>query len=362
MAIRYRESSRTWQVYWNNPFSGKRESKTFADKKEAEKENSLVQYRLKYERESFRPAEEETPKQEFTLEQVFLEYLKEKKFSERDFSTLLSHMKPALSRIGEMPVRSITKDILEDLKKHLSKTVSQTTTHVRLAHLRAVLYWAVDKGYCEQIRFPKIESARYTQFVPPSQEELTAIYAVAPPHIQRVIVIGAYMGARVGQCELFQLTWQDVDFSKGVLRIHGSKKNKNAPSREVPIREDLLPFFRQWHADDMVKGIEFLIHYRGEKVTTIGKGWRAALKRAGIERRIRPYDLRHAFGTELIAAGVDVGTVAKLMGHSNPVMLLTHYQYVMDRQKKEAIESLPKFGHVPDACASEKRDEKTGVE
>ncbi|MBQ7456176.1 MAG: tyrosine-type recombinase/integrase [Desulfovibrio sp.] len=102
--------------------------------------------------------------------------------------------------------------------------------------------------------------------------------------------------------------------------------------------------------------------FKGKKVADISTGWHATLKRAGIERRIRPYDLRHAFGTELIAAGVDVGTVAKLMGHSNPVMLLTHYQYVMDRQKKEAIESLPKFGHVPETCASEKGDEKHGVE
>ncbi|MBQ7456664.1 MAG: site-specific integrase [Desulfovibrio sp.] len=181
----------------------------------------------------------------------------------------------------------------------------------------------------------------------PSQEELTAIYAAAPPHIQRVVVIGAYIGTQVDPCELFQLTWQDVDFSRGVLRIHGSKKNKNASSREVSIREALLLFFKQWHADDMVKGIEFLIHFRGRNGRSIGVAWHATLKRAGIERRIRPYDLRHAFGTELVAAGVDVGTVAKLMGHSSPMMLLTHYQYVMDKQKKEAIESLPKFGHVP---------------
>ena len=47
------------------------------------------------------------------------------------------------------------------------------------------------------------------------------------------------------------------------------------------------------------------------------------------------------FGTELVAAGADIGTVAKLMGHSSPTMLLNHYQYVMDKQKVRAIESLP---------------------
>ena len=77
------------------------------------------------------------------------------------------------------------------------------------------------------------------------------------------------------------------------------------------------------------------------------------MRRAFIERRIRPYDLRHAFATELIAAGVDIGTVAKLMGHSGPTMLLTHYQYVMDRQKREAVENLPELSYVPKMCPRE---------
>ena len=46
-----------------------------------------------------------------------------------------------------------------------------------------------------------------------------------------------------------------------------------------------------------------------------------------------PVGINEAFETELMAAGIDVGIVAKLMGHSLPTMLLTHYQYVMDKKK-----------------------------
>lgn len=49
----------------------------------------------------------------------------------------------------------------------------------------------------------------------------------------------------------------------------------------------------------------------------------------------------------MIAAGADVGTVAKLMGHSSPAMILNHYQYVMDSQKRAAIEGLPEIENVP---------------
>lgn len=80
---------------------------------------------------------------------------------------------------------------------------------------------------------------------------------------------------------------------------------------------------------------------RGKAVTTIKHAWIYALKRAGISRRIRPYELRHAFGTELVAAGVDIGTVAHLMGHSSPQMLLKHYLYVLDKSKVNAVEKLP---------------------
>lgn len=54
----------------------------------------------------------------------------------------------------------------------------------------------------------------------------------------------------------------------------------------------------------------------GKPVKCIHGAWHRTLLRAGIQRRIRPYDLRHAFVTEAIAAGVDIGTVGKLVGHA----------------------------------------------
>ena len=57
MAIRIRSGSRKkrYEVYWNNPFTGKRQSLYFSTEPEAEKEDALIKYRLKYEREWFVP-------------------------------------------------------------------------------------------------------------------------------------------------------------------------------------------------------------------------------------------------------------------------------------------------------------------
>ncbi|MBQ9537123.1 MAG: tyrosine-type recombinase/integrase, partial [Desulfovibrionaceae bacterium] len=103
-----------------------------------------------------------------------------------------------------------------------------------------------------------------------------------------------------------------------------------------------MPLFKEWYeADQNLYSCDYIINCKGRYVKSIKRSWQTALKRVGITRRIRPYDLRHAFGTELVAAGVDIGTEAKLMGHSSPTMLLNHYQFVMDKQKRAAVEALP---------------------
>ena len=102
-----------------------------------------------------------------------------------------------------------------------------------------------------------------------------------------------------------------------------------------------MPVLVEWYAADHAANIDHVIHFNGKPVSSIKRSWATALRNAGITRNIRPYDLRHFFGSEAIAAGVDIGTVAKLMGHSSPIMLLKHYQHVADLQKKKAVEALP---------------------
>lgn len=349
MAIRFRKKYKSWQVYWNNPDTGKRESKTFATKEEAEKENALLKYQMRYERERFFGQEVSLsqPVQK-TLEQVYLEYLLERKFSRSNLDAHRHKLKTALQILGQLPIAEITKADLERVKSTLlaDPSLARATVATRLSALRTLMRYAQERGFCEHVDFPKIPNPQYQHFIPPSREELEMLFAVAAPHIKRVIIIGAFLGARVGESELLQLTWEDVDLERGLVRIHGAKKNAAMPWREVPISASILPLVRQWQEEDLENCVRHLVSYGGKPIKSIKHAWRATLKRAGITRRIRPYDLRHAFATELVAAGVDVGTVAQLMGHSSPAMLLKHYQHVATSQKQRAIDSLPEL-HVP---------------
>ena len=351
MAIRERKGRASpWQCYWNNPVTGKRECANFATRQEAEKHDSLIKHRIRFDRESFKKEAEEKDQQEHatTLESCYLAYLKEKNFTRESLSWQLGAMRYPLQKIGGLPVSEISRQHLEELKAEMmAMPVKPASTRGRLSVLRTVLRWCVAQGFMEPVEFPKLPPAQYERFIPPTPEELAAIMAVAAPHIVRIVVLGAQCGVRVGPSEMFRLTWNDVDLQQGLLRVHGAKKNLNAPWREIPIRESLIPVFRQWRQEDEKIGATYLVHHRGIPVQNVKTAWFATLRRAGITRRIRPYDLRHAFATELIAGGVDIGTVAKLMGHSSPTMLLTHYQYVMDGQKRAAVEALPELPYVP---------------
>ena len=177
---------------------------------------------------------------------------------------------------------------------------------------------------------------------------------VAPPHLRRIIIIAASTGIRVGPSELFKLRWQDVDLARAVIRVQAAAKNPKEPVREVPIRSDLLDLFMQWQKEDAIEGIGIVCHYQGRQIAEVGKAWAACLRKAGIKRKLTPYCLRHLFATEAIAAGADIGTVAKLMGHTDAKMILEHYQHVLTRQKKAAVEALPSLVQYGQACMDKK--------
>lgn len=189
--------------------------------------------------------------------------------------------------------------------------------------------------------FPIVPNAEYARNVPPTADEVTAIYQAAPPHLRRVIILGFMCEMRVGPCELFQLSWNDIDIERKVIRVPNAKKGNTDPWREVPIKQSLLPLIQQWKREDAERKLEYVITYNGKPIRYICKSWKDALKRAEIKRHIRPYDLRHGFATEAIAAGADYGTVAALMGHKSPTMVLKHYQHVRNTRKQSVMEAIP---------------------
>lgn len=331
-------------VYWRNPFTGKQESQSFETEAEAEKQNALIQYRLRYERDSFQICEEPPAANTVeTLESIFYQYLKERKLERLNLERTLFSVKAIMEEFGELSLEEIdTRALYAMQKKCVEAGNKGSTIRRKMTNIKAALNWARRQGLLAQLPvFPLCPRSEANRNPPPNTEEIGRLYKVAPEHVRRIIILGFMLGVRVGPCELLSLRWTDVDLQRNVVRVKNAKKGISDPWREVPIKESLIPIFRKWHQEDNRAQIEYLVSYKGKPVKKFKQSWRAALSRAGIERKIRPYDLRHGFATEAIAAGADYGTVAALMGHKSPVMVLRHYQHVKDSQRKAAIENMP---------------------
>lgn len=94
--------------------------------------------------------------------------------------------------------------------------------HHPQAHFFATLcseFWKKEGYLSSTIEICSVSKGRARRTPPPIVSELNALLRVAAPHIQRVILLGIYMGARIGPSELFSLKWDDVDLTRGVIGI-----------------------------------------------------------------------------------------------------------------------------------------------
>ena len=363
MAIRERKGrKKPWEVYWNNPFTLKRESLYVETEEEAKKQDALKKYQLKYERDSFRNDDQKDVKKLHTLETAYYEYLKEKKFSKESLKWQIGSMKIPLELIGSKPTNDITGSDLINVKRAMEiPSVLPITVRNRMSVLRTVLRWCYKNDLITKLpKFPELPQALYRPIIPPTDTELALMWQCSPPHIQRVIVVGAFLGVRVGPSELFKLRWEHVDFCRRIVLVPAAKKNLREPWREVPIRDSIVPLMQQWIHEDKKDGIEYLISYNGKPVSSIKNAWMTAQKRAKI-RKFTPYSLRHKFATDLLAAGVDPGTVAKLMGHTSTDMVFAHYQWVVTAQKRKAVECLPEMSFCSEYVAGNMWQKENGL-
>jgi integrase len=364
-----------WHVYFNHPFSGKRVTIPFSDEKAAKAENSSIKHRLKYDRESFREddgdQDAENGNGELTVDDVLLMYLrdvaarkKDMRFAKRNMENTLSHLVFVRPIIGRIPVSELTRahmrEVVAELRKdktitqkYKKKTIdrkirgnSQATVNRKISIIQSALNWAEDSEIIVENPIRRFKAPRGPNLKPgaPTPEEATRILAAASDHVRRVVVIGIGTGARVGPSELFRLRWCDVSLSRNSIRIWSADKNQGIGHRDLDIKPAVATALKIWKEMDLNAGLgenSHIIHWRGKPVSSIKTAFWRTLERAGIDRRIRPYDCRHAFATQALANGADIKAVATLMGHADPTMILRHYQEVVEEAKRAAVDSVP---------------------
>jgi integrase len=361
MAIRKRKGrAAAFEVYWINPFTKQRESQSFNTQEEAKKADSLIKHRLKFDKESFRPPDE-VSRTGGTVREICALYLNAKQFTPKNMQHTIEHLRSILEVFGRREIAGLEKkDLVKFITDSQAKGTKITTASRRLTIMRAAISWAAETGLIPSnpLLGVKLPQGQHEVIAPPTLAEAEAILGAARGHIYRAIMMAVFLGVRVGPSELFRLKWSDVDFERAVIRVWSAAKNPKRPYRDIPIRAGLLEEMKGWHLEDREKERgDFIITYKGQPIKSMKRGWHDALKRAGITRRIRPYDLRHAFATYALDQTADIKAVAEIMGHSNPNMILSHYQHTREETRRAVVEAMPDLKIMrPKNEANEKRN------
>lgn len=343
----------TYRANWRNPFTKKIEKGEARETRhEAEKDDALIKYRLKYDIDFFIPAKMlPSSKEKRTLNDLIPLYLERKDLQESTRETEFYHLKSVGDTVGNIAIDSLTRDAIKEFEaSQLKSGIKQNTVHRRVGLIRSILNWAMDIGLIKEnpIYNYRVKRGEDKKNPPPSPHEVALLIEHARyPHLKRAIILSYYLGVRVGESELLQLKWDDLDVNRRRMRVWSAKKNKSMAWRDLDLVDSLFSHMMEWRERDLSLGAEYIVHFKGKKIGSIKSAWRSLirqLKDAKLipeKRHFRPYDLRHAYGTETIARGADPRTVADNMGHADTSMLHRHYQHPLDEQKKKVQESVP---------------------
>ena len=85
---------------------------------------------------------------------------------------------------------------------------------------------------------------------------------------------------------------------------------------------------------------EHIINYRGKPIKRIIKAFNSAKKKAGITRRLRPYDFRHAAISMMLNSGADLKSASAIAGHTRTETTTKIYQHINMSLKRDAIDLL----------------------
>jgi integrase len=181
--------------------------------------------------------------------------------------------------------------------------------------------------------------------------------------VEPIALLALFCGLRRG--EILALKWGNVDLDRSVLRVRHSLEETRAggvrfkePKSKAGRRDVTLP--------DVVVGV--LRRHRIEQLelrAKLGLGrpsdddlvfwqlngqpigprhfsanvWPAAARKIGMPE-ITFHSLRHTHASQLIAAGVDVVTISKRLGHSSPNITLGTYAHLFATSDEKAARAI----------------------
>ena len=289
------------------------------------------------------------------------------------FKTLHSYSEIIFKRLiptfGEYDMTEITpmmvqKYVTELLQKGNLKTgggLSPNTVNSIITVLQGSFNLAHTLGIVSEytmhkVKRPKIKEKKTECFTISEQKLIERAVLSDNRAKMKGILICLYTGLRIG--ELLALEWSDIDLSKAEVsvtktcydvkgddghyyRLNDVPKTQHS-IRVVPIPKQLISVIRDLKKKSVSKYVIANRYGRPLSIRSYQRSFELLLRKHHITHKGFHY-LRHTFSTRAIECGMDVKTLADILGHENPTVTLRRYAHSLMEHKHEAINRLGKL-------------------
>lgn len=244
-------------------------------------------------------------------------------------------------------VSQVTAEVCRQFLADRSRRVKRSTVKTERAYLSPAWSHAYQDGKVAENpwrRAPVPGKAREER--PPfwSEDEVAKLVAACRPWLADVVVVGAYSGLRVSA--LLGLTWEDIDFDKGAIRVRASE-SKSGRTYEAPLLEPARAVLERGRRSAGDEPLVFPGTRSGRRVQpqTTHRMLGKAIQRAGIPNHGRiQHALRHSFATWSVNRGVPLAVVSRWLGHSN-IQQTMRYSHNDPSESKRWAEFFGAGGH-----------------
>lgn len=153
-----------------------------------------------------------------------------------------------------------------------------------------------------------------------------ALQGHSEPSLYPFVMVALYTGMRASEVQ--RLRWQDIDTGSGHIQIKVSKNNEK---RSVVVGGEALILLKAWKKERALrwKGFVFGNSHTGKAPYNYRAHWKEAKESAGVED-FRFHDLRHAFTTAALKAGMNPVMVQLVTGHKSSQMLKRYSHLTKD--------------------------------
>jgi integrase len=177
------------------------------------------------------------------------------------------------------------------------------------------------------------------QHEPDEEVRLRAAIAERFPEHMDELDIALNTGMRRSE-QYLRIDWPCVDLLRRDLYV---PKTKNGASRHIPLNPEAVSAFKNLFARTKGKGPIFATKRGREPKPLLGpRHWFEDAMTDAKVKKLTWHDLRHTFASRLVMAGVDLRTVAELMGHKK-IQMTMRYAHLAPAHKLAAVQRLSSY-------------------